>query len=310
MATTIDDTPGTTRNEPVYSPVAERERISGARAPLDARYEEDLLVSVGPRVRWGGLFAGVVTACAIILILTMLGIAIGLSTFDESLFATNDTAQNFATTAGLWTAMTALMAYFVAGMVSTKVTDRPDGGSLLHGILVWMLLSMTLSWLVTSGIALGFGQVPGRLLPSTMQNATPANPQTLTEAELAQRLGLTDSAQLMAPASDERLISALVTATNMSRQEAEATLDDLRARVSSVQSDPAAVEAEIRAFLSHMLARVQQQAPAAAETSQRQIEKGSWMTFAVMIITLLVAIVGARAGLPHPHRWSRLVARR
>ena len=53
----------------------------------------------------------------------------------------------------------------------------------------------------------------------------------------------------------------------------------------------------------------QQQAPAIAANAQRQMEKGSWMTFAVMSITLLVAIIGAKAGIPNFHYRSRLVFR-
>jgi hypothetical protein len=169
-----------------------------------------------------------------------------------------------------------------------------------------MLLSMILSWLITNGIVLGFGHLPGRLLPSTVQDASPVNPQTLTEAELAQRLGLVDPSQLMAPASDEQMISALVTTANMSREEAEAALDDLRARVALVQAEPDAVQAEIRAFLAQMLARIQQQTPVVEGTPQVQPEKGSWLTFGSMVVTLLMAIIGARAGVPRRPRWQRV----
>jgi hypothetical protein len=250
----------------------------------------------------------VVAAFAVILLLTMLGIAIGLSTLDNPLLSSSEAAQNFSTTAGIWTGIIALIAYFVAGMVSTKVTDRPDGGAFLHGTLAWMLLSMTLSWLVTSGIAIGLGGLPG--MPSGLNwNALSVHPNALTEADMAQSLGLTNSSQLMAPANDEHMVSALATTTNMSREEAQTALDDLRARVATVQTDPEAVQIEIRAFLSQMLARAQQQAPAVVANSQRQMEKESWMTFAVMSITLLVTIMGAKAGVPNIHRRSRLVFR-
>jgi hypothetical protein len=241
----------------------------------------------------------------------MLGVALGLSTLDNVLPANaNEKVEDFATTVGVWAALTALLAYFFAGLVSAKVTDRPDGGALLHGTLVWMLLSLTLSWLITNGITLGFGHLSGRLLTGTVQDATPVHPNTVTEAELAQQLGLTDSSQLMAPDADERMISALVTTANMSREEAEAALDDLRARVAAVQTDPDAVQAEIRTFLSRMLAYMQQQTPPVGATSQRQLEKDSWLTFGSMVVTLLMAIIGARAGMPYRHHWQRVGLRR
>ena len=310
MAATIEETPGTDREGRVYIPLPDRERTQRLHLPIDSRYEEEIVLPLSPRLRWGGLVAGVVAAFAVILLLTMLGIAIGLSTLDNPLLSNSEAAQNFATTAGIWTGFIALIAYFVAGMVSTKVTDRPDGGALLHGTLAWMLLSMTLSWLVTSGIAIGLGGLPSGMPSSMNWNALPVHPNALTEADMAQSLGLTNPSQLMAPANDEHMVSALTTTTNMSREEAQTILDDLRARISTIQTDPEAVQAEIRAFLSQMLARAQQQAPAVVANSQRQMEKESWMTFAVMSITLLVTIMGAKAGIPNIHRRSRLVFRR
>jgi len=257
-------------------------------------------------MRWGGLIAGVVAAFAVILLLTMLGIAIGLSTPDNSLLSTNsEDAKNFATTAGIWTGFVTLIAYFVAGIVSTTVTDRPDGGSLLHGTLEWMLLSMTLSWLVTSSMALGLGGLPGGLLSSMNRNALPMHPNALTEVDIAQRLGLTDPSRLMAPASDERMVSALAALANMSREEAQTALDDLRARVAAVQNDEGAIQIEIRTFLSQVLARAQQQAPAGNANPQLQVGKDSWLTFAVMLVTLLTTVMGARTGIPSRYRWSR-----
>jgi hypothetical protein len=309
MAATLEETQGTDREGRVYTPLPDSERTQRLHSPVDSRYEEEVVLLLSPRLRWGGLAAGVVAAFAVIFLLTMLGIAIGLSTLDNPLLSSSESAQNFATTAGIWTGIIALIAYFVAGMVSTKVTDRPDGGALLHGTLAWMLLSMTLSWLATSGITIGLGGLPSGMPSSMNWNALPMHPNTFTEADMAQSLGLTDPSQLMAPANDERMVSALATTTNMSREEAQTALDDLRARVATVQTDPEAVQAEIRAFLSQMLVRAQQQAPAVAANAQRQMEKGSWMTFAVMSITLLVAIMGAKAGIPNIHHRSRLVFR-
>ncbi len=309
MATTIDETSGTIREEYVTPPLRDSEQLQRLRPALDSQYAEDVTLPLGPRVRWGGLFAGVVAAFAVILLLTMLGIALGVLTVDNSLFANRGDTQNFTTSAGIWAGVSALMAYLVAGMVATQVTDRPDGGALLHGVLAWMLLSMTVSGLATSGMALGFGNLPDELLPRLSRNAGPVNPQDITEMEIAQRLGLASPSQLLDPALDEHMVSALATTTNMPREEAQVTLDNLRAQVASVQNDLAAVYAEISAFLSQMVTRVQQQAPTLAAPTGRQLENGSWMTFAVMAITLMVTIMGARAGVPDSRRWRRRALR-
>jgi hypothetical protein len=51
------------------------------------------------------------------------------------------------------------------------------------------------------------------------------------------------------------------------------------------------------------------QALAAAATAQRAATVGSWITFAVMVLTFGVAIGGAMAGIPNFPRWrARVVA--
>src|SRR5262245_43687099 len=175
MAAITDETAKTIREERENPSLPERESTQRLRLPLDPHYEEEVVLTYGPRVRWGGLAAGVVAAFAVLCLLASLGISIGLSTLDNPLLSSRD-EQNFATAAGIWTGVIALIAYFVAGMVATKVTDRPDGGAFLHGTLVWMLFSMTLSWLVASGIAIDFGGLPGGMPQSMKPNAFPMHP--------------------------------------------------------------------------------------------------------------------------------------
>lgn len=310
MAVLIDDTPQTIREERIHTPASDSAQTPSFRPPLETRYSDGVVLAIGPCVRWGGLLAGVVTAVAVILLLTTLGIVVGLSTFDSSLFANSAAAKNLATTTGIWTAVSTLIAYFVAGLVATKVTDRPDGGALLHGVLAWMLLSMSLSWLLTSGLLLSLGGLPGDMLLRMNRNAVSIDPRPLTDNDITQGLGLTDPSQLMSPASDERMVNVLAALTNMSREEAQAALDDLRARVGPLQHDPAAVEAEIRVFLSQMLARAQQQTPAVVANIKRQMERGWQMTLVMMVVTLVVTSVGARAGVPNSYRGRMPIMRR
>src|SRR5262245_20230623 len=94
----------------------------------------------GPRVRWGGAMSGVIVALGIVLLLTALGLAIGLTAVGDACAATASTATGLGRSAGFWAALTLLVAYFLGGLVSTMVTDRPGrGGALVHGAFVWFL---------------------------------------------------------------------------------------------------------------------------------------------------------------------------
>jgi hypothetical protein len=51
-----------------------------------------------------------------------------------------------------------LVALFLGGMVSTKVTDRPDRpGAIIHGVFVWGLFSLFTVWMIASGIVSAVG---------------------------------------------------------------------------------------------------------------------------------------------------------
>jgi hypothetical protein len=160
--------------------------------------------------------------------------------------------------------------------------------------------------LVTGGVALGLGRLPEGTQLRLNRFVLPLNLAVLTEADLAQKLGLTDPSALMSRLSDDRLVSALTASVPISQEEAQTTLDDLRARVAAVRNDPSAVNAEIRSFLSQMRARAQEQVPAVSAHTQRQVHKGLLMAFALMVVTLLVTIVGSYTGLPDSQRWRGL----
>jgi cytochrome c-type biogenesis protein CcmH/NrfG len=208
--------------------------------------------------------------------------------------------------AGIWPFITLLVAYFLGGMVSTQVTDRPDrAGAVIHGALVWVLFMLLLLWLMASGISLGMTGLFGAVRTLTQGVAAVGMGAAGVGGDLTQRLGLDDPNQVLTKLDDPRTASTLATATGMSAEEAKAALSDLRSRVEAVRDDPARVAAEVRNFLSQYAERAKQQAMQAAAKAQKGAAIGSWITFGVMVVTLVVAIAGAMSGVPSLQRWRQ-----
>jgi len=159
-------------------------------------------------------------------------------------------------------------------------------------------------------VALSLGRLPEGMQFNLTRSVLPLHLTVLTEAELAQRLGLTEPSGLMSRLSDKHLVNALTAVTSMSQEEAQTTLDNLRARVIALQNEPEVLNVEIHRFLSQMRVRAQQQAPTISEHTQRQMQKGSWITFALMVVTLFVTIIGSYIGLPHSQRGRGFVTPR
>jgi hypothetical protein len=265
---------------------------------------------LGPRVRWSGVMSGFFVAIAALLLLTALGLATGITVLGDPRAATGETASGLGIGAGIWAFISLLVAFFFGGMVSTQVTDRPDRpGAVIHAVLVWVLLMVSILWLMVSGISLGMSGLFSAVGTLARGATAAVGIGAVAGGDLAQRLGLDDPNQVLAKLDDPRTASALATATGMSTEEARAALSDLRSRIEAVKDDPARVTAEVRNFLAQYSERAKQQGLAAAASAQRGATIGSWITFGVMVVTLAVAIAGAISGVPSFQRWRQAFMR-
>jgi hypothetical protein len=161
------------------------------RPERTAPYADDRHGAIRPTdlIRWGPIFGGLFAALATLITLSVLGLAIGLSVFE-----TNDPLGNIGLGAGIWGAVTALIAFFVGGWVASRTAafSGPTSG-ILTGAMVWFVAIPLLIYLIGGGIgaltgtALQAASIPGALdLPITPDPAVPA-PGTAPEgAEGAQ----------------------------------------------------------------------------------------------------------------------------
>ena len=144
------------------------------------------------RVRWGPIIAGFLTALATLLLLSLLGLAVGLSAVD-----TRQAAAAGAPPAGagpfsaIWTAVAGILAFLVGGYVAGKtaaVFDRPWGA--FNGAMVFFLAVPATLWLA----GLGLGSLLGTLGsltsglsvdPGTAQNAAQQAASQVSAADVA-----------------------------------------------------------------------------------------------------------------------------
>jgi hypothetical protein len=266
---------------------------------LDER--TNILPPQGPRVRWSGVMSGFFIAVGVLIVMGALGLAIGVTALGDPRWATGETASELGIGAGVWAFITLLIAVFLGGLVSTKVTDRPDRpGAVMHGALVWVLFFLFTLWMIANGISLGLSGLFGAI-SGMARSATTA--MVVGGGDLVQTLGLNDPNQVLAKLDDPRTASTLAAATGMSEEEARTALGNLRPRIEAVRDDPARVTSEIRDFLAQYSERAKQQGLAAAAKAQQGATIGSWITFGVMIVSLGVAIGGAMGGVPSFRRW-------
>jgi len=155
----------------------------------------DMIRVVQPvdRVRWGAVLAGLFTAISTFILLSILGLAIGASAFDPG-----DTLGGFGTGAGIWSAVSALIAFFVGGLIAARaaaVTGRGNGA--LNGAMVWLVMIPLALYLVSSGIGTTLRALGG-VAATGLQAAAPVVGQVAEDVTNAQGItveGLQATAQ-------------------------------------------------------------------------------------------------------------------
>jgi len=137
------------------------------------------------RVRWGPIFAGLVTAISAQLVLSGIGAAVGLSTIANS-GAPRSNADAVGSAVGIWSIISLLIALFLGGWITARACGPMNRGTaLLNGAILWATTLAFSAWLLSSGVSGAFGivasnageivnqaQAGGANIPSTIPGAT------------------------------------------------------------------------------------------------------------------------------------------
>ncbi len=114
---------------------------------------DDLRTAKTPtRLSWGAVFAGVVIAVAVQLVLGILGAGIGLTMVDP-VEGTTPGAAGFGIGAGIFWLITTVIALGAGGYAAARVAgvhDRFD--ALVHGLVVWGVTLILTLYLLTSAV--------------------------------------------------------------------------------------------------------------------------------------------------------------
>lgn len=104
------------------------------------------------RISWGAIFAGVVIAVAVQLVLGILGTGIGLTMVDP-VEGTTPGAAGFGIGAGIYWLITTIIALGSGGYAAARVagvTERFD--ALVHGVVVWGVTLILTLYFLTSAV--------------------------------------------------------------------------------------------------------------------------------------------------------------
>ncbi len=121
------------------------------------------------RISWSAVFAGVLIAVVSQLLLSLLGLGIGLGTIDP-MEEQNPTA-GLGTGTAIWYVVSSLLSLLAGGWVAGRLASSPrpfDG--IIHGVLTWALVTLVTIYFLTTTIGSLIGGA-GRLVGGIVRTA-------------------------------------------------------------------------------------------------------------------------------------------
>jgi hypothetical protein len=240
----------------------------------------------GLKVSWGGIWGGVLVAIGLLLLLSVLGIAIGVTAVDPG----ETQADTVGAGIGVWGGVSLLIALFVGGMVSTRIGaifDRTTG--FFEGALVWAVSVLLMIYLATTGVSVlasgafsmvrGVGSAVGMMAQNGDVSSGDVN-------------------QILSRLRDPKTAQQISTATGIPQSEVQTTLSNTAQSVERVRDNPAQAAAEARKGVQDLYAKAKTSGAIErkAEEVKPVITKGAWASFGALLLSLAAAIVGAMAG--------------
>ena len=255
-----------------------------------------LRTAEGLRVSWGGIWAGVLSAVGLLILLTALGLAVGISALQPS----ETDGSTLGMGAGIWAGLSLLLALFLGGLVSTRVgaiSDRTTG--FFEGALVWVVSILLMGYLTTSGI----GSLAGGAF-RMVGGATQAIGTVMQGSSGIDTSGGVD--QILQRLKDPSTARQIASATGMQQSEVEATLSETAQRVDSNRDNPTQAAAEAKQGMARLMEKAKSSGALQqkAEEVKPQAAKAAWITLGALVLSLLAAVFGAMAGRRNPRRMA------
>ena len=264
-------------------------------------------------VSWGGVLAGVVAGLVTQLILNLIGVGIGASTLNP-MTSDNPTASGFSIGAGIWWALSGIIAAFVGGYVASRLSGRPKASTgSWHGLTSWALTTLVIFYLLTTAVGglIGgaFNTVSGAIggvghaVGTAAQTAVPALSQGTDPVGAMQQALSTPAAndpgnfkdataalaKAMVSGDDAQVADAREKVAQALAKQQNIPVDQARARVSSYETQ-----------FRDKAAQAKQKAEEAADVAAKTVSRGALLGSLALILGAVAAWFGGKAGTVDP----------
>ncbi len=290
----------------------------GSLAAEEAATAVDAHTIMVNRVSWGAILAGVVLALVVQILLTLLGVGIGLATLDPG-SGDNPSASGFSIGAAIWYVVAGLIAAFVGGYVASRMSGktRPTTGA-LHGLTTWALSTLVVLYLLTTaagsligGVFSGVTSAVSGIGSTVAEAAGPAlddlNPLEALENRITAAGDDPEALRANAVQAMRRVVTGNEASAAAARQEAAEAL--AAARDIPLPEAEAQVQ-ELEQQYRQTVDEAQQAATEAADAAASAVSTAAIAAFIALVLGAVAGWLGGRSGVVHPVFADRMLPSR
>lgn len=290
----------TTSGTPAYPDPAYPNRLSA----MEAVVPDDRRVYLRNRASWGAIFAGIAAILVIDLVLNILGVGVGLASFDVSNTADNPDAGTFSISAAIWWTVAGIIASFFGGMIAGRLCGAAKANvARLHGFVAWCASTLVIVWLLTSAVggilggtvnALGstLGGV-GKTAVSAVGGAAQNADGDALQARVRSLVNPNDAQSAQSSVVD--YIRATMSGDQQAAQSAKDQAVNSLARVANISPDEARGRID---QLTQQYKQTVQKASAAAEVARTRASQAGIYGFVALVLGAIAAWLGGWLGTP------------
>ena len=243
-----------------------------------------------PAIRWGAVLAGVVVGVSVQLVLTLLGIATGLTATDVS------EGESMGMGPLLWAGFSMLAAAFIGGYVAARMSGlkrKADG--VLHGAVSWAVTTILFAALATSvggTLVSGVFNNMGQLARSGSNGDSPVAALMRSQGGRMDADALRQLQEYLANGQRDQAVQLVASTLNVDQGKASALVD----QAMILSGSPGSASPQSRAATDNAL-------HAAGATA--------WVIFGAVALALLIGIGGGALGAAGARRvnWAATVPR-
>jgi hypothetical protein len=284
---------------------------------------EDARTILINEISWSAVFAGIVIALTAQLLLNLLGVGVGLATVDP-LAGNSPDAKTFSIGAGIWWALSGIIAALIGGYAAGRLSGRPKESTTgWHGLITWAGTTLVVFYLLStavgavvggafSAVSSAMGGV-GQIASTAAQTAAPAvasgsNPFAGIEQRIRSATGGTDPA-----AARDAAVGAVRALVTGDASQAQAAREQAAAALAQAQNLPIEQAREQVAQYEQQYRQAaeqaKQKAAAAADTAAKTASRAALFSVLALALGALAAWFGGRAGAVDPTLTTPALAR-